>query len=56
MSTKRQLVVFAQPENESGKGGAILKYSTSYKGSFSNLIPEKLGLSDEQISVWLNIE
>ena len=30
--------------------------SENYEGSFSKLDPEKLGLPDEQISVWLNIE
>jgi LmbE family N-acetylglucosaminyl deacetylase len=28
----------------------------SYEGSFSGLDPEKLGIPDEQISVWLNVE
>ena len=35
--------------------GAWLK-SQNYEGSFSNLDPEKLGIPDEQISVWLNVE
>ncbi len=30
--------------------------SQNYEGSFSNLDPEQLGISDEQISVWLNVE
>ena len=30
--------------------------SQNYEGSFSNLDPEKLGIPDEQISVWLNVE
>jgi len=30
--------------------------SRNYEGSFSNLDPEKLGIPDEQISVWLNVE
>ena len=28
----------------------------NYEGSFSGLDPEKLGMPDEQISVWLNVE
>jgi len=28
----------------------------NYEGSFSGLDPEKLGIPDEQISVWLNVE
>jgi LmbE family N-acetylglucosaminyl deacetylase len=35
--------------------GTWLK-SQNYEGSFSNLDPEKLGIPDEQISVWLNVE
>lgn len=35
--------------------GTWLK-SQNYEGSFSNLDPEKLGILDEQISVWLNVE
>ena len=35
--------------------GAWLQ-SQNYEGSFSNLDPEKLGIPDEQISVWLNVE
>ncbi len=30
--------------------------SQNYEGSFSGLDPEKLGMPDEQISVWLNVE
>jgi LmbE family N-acetylglucosaminyl deacetylase len=30
--------------------------SQNYEGSFSNLDPEKLGIPDELISVWLNVE
>ncbi len=30
--------------------------SQNYEGSFSNLDPEQLGIPDEQISVWLNVE
>ncbi len=30
--------------------------SQNYEGSFRNLDPEKLGMPDEQISVWLNTE
>ena len=31
-------------------------HSQNYQGSFSNLDPEKLGMPDEQINVWLNVE
>src|SRR5258708_14622044 len=35
--------------------GTWLK-SQNYEGSVSNVDPEKLGIPDEQISVWLNVE
>lgn len=35
--------------------GAWFK-SQNYEGSFSGLDPEKMGLPDDQISVWLNVE